>query len=69
MGRFGGGWQWAVGFKASAGFRTIILELLVLSVRIERGRRECRAKSWQLDGFAICHGPAGHDGGHVWEVQ
>lgn len=30
---------------------------------------ECRAKSWQLDGFAICRGPAGHDGGHVWEVQ
>lgn len=31
--------------------------------------RECRAKSWQLDGFAICRGHAGHEGGHVWEVQ
>lgn len=31
--------------------------------------KECRAKSWQLDGWAICRGPADHDGGHVWEVQ
>lgn len=30
---------------------------------------ECRATSWQLDGFAICRGPAEHDGGHVWDVQ
>ena len=30
---------------------------------------ECRATSWQLEGHAICRGPAGHDGGHVWEVQ
>lgn len=30
---------------------------------------ECRATSWQQDGWAICRGPAGHDGGHVWEVQ
>ena len=30
---------------------------------------ECRAKSWQLDGYAICREPAGHAGRHVWEVQ
>ncbi len=39
MGRFGGGWQWAVGFEAGArkpgGRQTILLNLLVAMVRIE----------------------------------
>ncbi len=38
MGRFGGGWQWAVGFEAGArrtGRQTIILNLLVAMLRIE----------------------------------
>lgn len=34
-----------------------------------RVARECRAKSWQLDGFAICRERSGHDGGHVRDVQ
>lgn len=38
-GRFGGGWQWNVGVQAGAGFRTIIVNLLVASVRIQRPRR------------------------------
>lgn len=37
-GRFGGGWQWKLGVQASRGFRTVIVSLVVLSVRIERGR-------------------------------
>jgi len=32
-------------------------------------RNECGARSWQPWGHAICRGPDGHDGGHVWEVQ
>jgi len=36
MGRFGGGWQWVLGFQASESFKTIILNFLVFSVRIER---------------------------------
>lgn len=34
MGRFGGGWQWSLGFEA--GGNTIIFNLLVCSVRIDR---------------------------------
>lgn len=37
LGRFGGGWQWEVGFIASRGFKTIILNCLVFYIRIERG--------------------------------
>jgi hypothetical protein len=37
-GRFGGGWQWEVGFQAGARFRTVIANLLVASVRFERPR-------------------------------
>jgi hypothetical protein len=33
-GRFGGGWQWKLGFQA--GGRTLILHLLVASVRFYR---------------------------------
>jgi hypothetical protein len=33
MGRFGGGWNWCLGFDA--GGRTIIFNLLVCSIRIE----------------------------------
>ena len=33
MGRFGGGWNWKVGFQI--GGRTIILNLLTFSLRIE----------------------------------
>lgn len=39
MGRFGGCWQWAVGFEAGArhkdGGQTVILNLLVAMLRIE----------------------------------
>lgn len=38
MGRFGGGWQWKLGFQAGNLSRrrgTIIVSLLVCSVRIE----------------------------------
>lgn len=34
MGRFGGGWQWELGFKAGKG--SIILNLLIASFRIDR---------------------------------
>lgn len=34
MGRFGGGWQWAVGVKV--GGRTILVECLVGTLRITR---------------------------------
>jgi hypothetical protein len=33
MGRFGGGWNWEVGFQA--GGKTIILNLLIFTLRIE----------------------------------
>lgn len=33
MGRFGGGWDWEVGFQV--GGRTILFNLLVFSLRIE----------------------------------
>lgn len=33
MGRFGGGWDWKVGFQA--GGRTIIFNLLIFTLRIE----------------------------------
>lgn len=36
-GRFGGGWNWSVGVQA--GGRTLILNLLVVSVRIDRRPR------------------------------
>jgi hypothetical protein len=39
LGRFGGGWQWSLGVDASRGLRTVIVNLLVCSVRISRGRR------------------------------
>jgi len=35
-GRFGGGWQWAVGFEASN--RTLLLNCLIFSVMIWRER-------------------------------
>jgi hypothetical protein len=38
-GRFGGGWQWSLGFEASSRFKTVILNLLVCSVRITRGAK------------------------------
>ena len=38
MGRFGGCWNWKVGFQA--GGRTIIFNLLVFSVRFEVQRRK-----------------------------
>lgn len=34
MGRFGGGWNWVLGFQASG--PTLILNLLVVSLRIDR---------------------------------
>lgn len=37
MGRFGGGWQWAVGFKSSGA--SIIVFLLVMSVSISWRKR------------------------------
>ena len=37
-GRFGGGWNWELGFQASRS--TVILNLLVLSVRIYRRKKD-----------------------------
>jgi hypothetical protein len=37
-GRFGGGWQWKLGFQADAKFKTIILNLLIFYIRIEFGK-------------------------------
>lgn len=37
MGRFGGGFQWEVGFQL--GGRTLIINLLVASIRITRPKR------------------------------
>lgn len=39
LGRFGGGWHWKLGVQASRNFRTVIVSLLVASVRFEIGRR------------------------------
>lgn len=39
MGRFGGGWNWAIGFEVSKSFKTIILKTLVCYWRIEFGRK------------------------------
>lgn len=39
FGRFGGGWQWKVGFQASTGFRTVIVSLLVFEIRFTFGKR------------------------------
>lgn len=36
-GRFGGGWNWKVGFQA--GGSTVIIDLLVASIRISRVRK------------------------------
>ncbi len=36
MGRFGGGWQWALGFEASK--NSVVLNLLVAIVRVSRRR-------------------------------
>lgn len=36
-GRFGGGWNWKLGFQA--GGKTVILNLLVFSIIIEFGRK------------------------------
>lgn len=38
MGRFGGGWDWKVGFQA--GGKTLILNLLIFSLRFEIGAKE-----------------------------
>ena len=37
MGRFGGGWQWSLGFQLGA--HTLIVNLLIFSLRIEWGVR------------------------------
>lgn len=34
FGRFGGGWNWALGIQV--GTRTIIINLLIMSIRIEK---------------------------------
>ena len=34
MGRFGGGWDWIIGFRASKNFSTVILHFLVFDVRL-----------------------------------
>lgn len=39
MGRFGGGWQWALGFEVG-GTGTVNLNLLVCSVMIHRYKKE-----------------------------
>ena len=37
MGRFGGGWNWNLGFQA--GGRTVIINLLTVNIRIERKKK------------------------------
>ena len=37
-GRFGGGWQWAVGFKASS--RSIVIHLFICYVSLHLARKE-----------------------------
>lgn len=37
MGRFGGGWQWKLGFQAGGG--TVIVSILVCELRIDRRRK------------------------------
>lgn len=32
LGRFGGGWQWAIGFEASKGFKSIVVNLLFFQI-------------------------------------
>ena len=39
-GRFGAGWQWSVGFKATTGFRAVILNLLICSLSFRLARKE-----------------------------
>jgi len=34
FGRFGGGWQWAVGFEASEGFKSIVINFLFFQVMV-----------------------------------
>jgi hypothetical protein len=43
LGRFGGGWQWALGIKASR--RSFILYLLVFSVMIYKEDESCHRKA------------------------
>lgn len=43
MGRFGGGWDWCAGVEVGRGAGTIMLNLVVASVRIERGDTARRA--------------------------
>ena len=39
FGRFGGGWEWELGIQAGRGFRTVIINLGVASLRIVRPGR------------------------------
>ncbi len=39
-GRFGGGWQWELGFQAGVGFRTVIVNLLICSLRFHLAKKE-----------------------------
>jgi len=42
LGRFGGGWNWCLGLEA--GGRTLIINLLVFSIRVEWLTHERKAK-------------------------
>lgn len=50
MGRFGGGWQYALGFQAGTFSRqhggTVILNYLVDSIRIEYRPKGSRYRDW-----------------------
>ncbi len=43
LGRFGGGWQWEVGFQVAGS--TVILNFLIFSLRIERKKKRRHARS------------------------
>jgi hypothetical protein len=38
MGRFGGGWQWEVGIQVSRGLTSVIVNLLIGYVRLDKER-------------------------------
>lgn len=43
-GRFGGGWQWKLGIQASTGFRTVIISLLICTIRISLQPKEIQSE-------------------------
>lgn len=61
--RFGGGWQWCVGVQV--GRRTVLVNLLVCSLRLGP-RPRCTAATYnRFRVLAKCELPAGHTGKHT----